>query len=161
MAGLFMSLSKREMFSRLWSDARFSFNVLSTKEYNGLWTKIKEELSASLREENLVFAVESGVNSTLWPIVYSKDGDFNYVIGVDNDKVHFKITKSTVLNGLWAQRHVRDNRYERHVSQLNNDCILTFPFQNWFHSPYFGVLCHKPSHSNWLASSWRKWSWLR
>ena len=84
--------------------------MLSAKEYNGLWRRIKERSGSSPRDENLVFAIETGVNSTLRHIVYAKDSDFVYVIGVDDDKVHFKIKKSTVLNGLRAQRHVRDNR---------------------------------------------------
>ena len=91
-------------------DPSFNFDVLLAKEYNDLWRKVKDKSGANPWDENLVFAIELGVNSTLWPIVYSKDSDFTYVIGVDDDKVRFKITKSTVLNGLRAQRHVQDNR---------------------------------------------------
>ena len=93
-------------------------NLMSTKKYNSIWKRIVD-LPRHAHGESFWQKVESQSNRIFEELFMSPEsvdieGDeqnqFHYVIGLDDDKLHYNHTPKTVADGLKKGHHARDNR---------------------------------------------------
>lgn len=84
-------------------------SLMGLKSYDDIWRRIDDN---SGFHTPFWSDAEEVVNKDLKDLFLCDSGDesFNFLIALDDDKMHFAISESTALHGLKAQRHVRDNR---------------------------------------------------
>ena len=82
---------------------------MSTKDYNSLWTKIRD-YEGTLKAASFWKIIEDSTNQQLKTLFLSDDDNFPYLFGFDDDKLHFAYSRSTKMEGLSPQHHVKDNR---------------------------------------------------
>ena len=83
--------------------------LMPVKEYNALWTKIRD-YEGTLRRASFWKVVEESTNQQLKTLFLSGDENFPYLFGFDDDKLHFGYGRATKMEGLSPQHHVKDNR---------------------------------------------------
>ena len=107
--------------------------LMEVDVYNLLWARIGA-LSGTRRKQAFWMSLEETTNSNLKCLFMSADdsvGD-TYLIGLDDDKVHFNYRHSTDMNGLKNAVHVKDNRrgFTLHTAALSATCVpLSVMFQ--------------------------------
>ena len=94
-------------------------NLMPNEQYNEIWRKIAQ-LPRQANGESFWQVVESLLNDNLMQLFMSaergldKDGNdqrpqFNYVIGLDNGKLHYNHNQNTAADGLKKGHHAKDN----------------------------------------------------
>ena len=83
--------------------------LMSVKDYNVLWCKIRD-YEGTLRQESFWKIIENSTNQQLRMLFLSNEEDFPYLFGFNDDKLHFAYGRTTKMEGLSPQHHVKDNR---------------------------------------------------
>lgn len=82
-------------------------HLLCNEEFNKIWKLIADESQKSTGGKKAVWMkLEEFFNECSIELFVSKDKDFFYIVGLDNDKVHFEYSEKTVMAGLQGARHV-------------------------------------------------------
>ena len=89
----------------------------------GKWSKRKVAMSKQLFFWRMA---EVATNETLRNLFLSNNNNFPYLLGFDNDKIHFCYAKDTKMEGLSPQHHVKDNRcgLTLHTCAYPATCVL-------------------------------------
>ena len=82
--------------------------LMPLQEYNAIWADIRQQ-AGSLKQNEFWMIVENIVNEELKTLFMSSEPNFPYLIGYDDDKVHFDYSLITKMHGLSQQFHACDN----------------------------------------------------
>jgi hypothetical protein len=122
MATFFTSCQFKTPVSKLHASKCFdSTNLMPLDEYHGNWRKIASAGTAGSDSEPFWMEAEEICNKDLSEIFLPTDTDQeNFLVALDDDKMHYRITFATESLGLKQCRHVRDNvtGYTAHTSAL-------------------------------------------
>ena len=110
MALMFLLCAMKRSVTDLDANPWVAWEMPSSKEYLALCQRINNTSGTGPQDKSMWTKTEAAVNETLCLLVFSDNPGFNYLIGIDNDKVHCKFSSGTNHDGLKQQRHVRDNR---------------------------------------------------
>ena len=83
--------------------------LMPVSDYNALWCKIRD-YEGTLRQESFWKIIENSTNQQLRTLFLANEEDFPYLFGFDDDKLHFAYSRTTKMEGLSPQHHVKDNR---------------------------------------------------
>jgi hypothetical protein len=86
--------------------------LMDLSEYNQVWHDIKQLSESNPRGEALWMKTEQTLNDCLQEMFMLSDKNFQYKLGLDNDKVHYNFSYNTNTAGLKRCRHVRDNQQD-------------------------------------------------
>ena len=105
-----LSCKNQQSVPTMESSREFKDNVImDPSKYVKYWTSIKEKKGDS-RNQAFWRIVEDAVNQQLKTLFMSADTDFPYLLGYDDDKLHFDYSGTSDMQGLSPQHHVKDNR---------------------------------------------------
>ena len=92
--------------------------------YNMYWAKIRD-FEGNLKQPEFWKLIEEGINRQLKNLFLSDDLTFPYLIGYDDDKVHFCYSKETKMSGLSQQYHACDHRngLTLHTGAFSATCV--------------------------------------
>ena len=120
--------------------------LMPLKKYTKIWNSIKEQEGNSKQIE-LWKILENAVNQQLKLLFMSSDEQFSYLLGFDDDKLHFEHSKKTKMSGLGRQHHVKDNRkgLTLHTCAFSATCVpVAVSFQRFGESvqdTYIRTMC--------------------
>ena len=139
----YLNMSKKDYFSFLFTFAISCKNQLSVpmmhasteiktdmimelQKYTNFWNDIKNQ-EGNLRQQEFWQTVEDATNQQLRSLFMSADNDFPYLLGFDDDKVHYEYSNASKMGGLSAQHHVKDNRrgLTLHTCAFSATCVPT------------------------------------
>ena len=127
-----VSCKNQQSVSALHSSMEINNKVLMPlKHYTRIWTKIRDH-EGSMKELDFWKIVESATNQQLKQLFLSNDENFLYLLGYNNDKLHFDYSSKSKLSGLSPQHHVKDNRkgLTLHTCAYSATCVpVTVHFQ--------------------------------
>ena len=83
--------------------------IMPSDENKTVWTRIQNQ-SGSVKVDSFWRLIENATNQELKALFLSSDDEFPYLLGFDDDKLHFSYSKNTKMEGLSPQHHVKDNR---------------------------------------------------
>lgn len=98
--------------------------LMSLSEYSTLWSKIKDQ-QGNIRQLEFWKLLEGTVNQQLKILFLSSAAQFPYLLGYDDDKLHFEYSGRTMMGGLSQQHHVKDNRkgLTLHTCAFSATCV--------------------------------------
>ena len=132
MMTFFLSCKNQQSAANLHSSIEINNDILMPlQKYTGIWAAIRD-LESSRRQTEFWLLVEEAVNQELRLLFLSSDESFPYLLGFDDDKVHFQYSSKTKMQGLSPQHHQKDNRrgLTLHTCAFSAACIpLTVSFQ--------------------------------
>lgn len=104
-----------------------SSNLLSKEEYNKFWREVGE-IGGTNCQEPFWMTVEAATNSVLKKLFLAGERDSrrtDYLVGLDDDKVHFNYAQTTKTQGLKKVHHVKDNRrgFTLHTAAFSAMCV--------------------------------------
>ena len=99
---------------------------MDTEVYNLLWARIGS-LGGTRRQQPFWITVEELLNSNLKRLFLPGENGYreSYLIGLDDDKLHFNYNHSSKMNGLKAVHHTKDNRkgFTLHTAAYSAMCV--------------------------------------
>ena len=92
--------------------------------YKKIWTDIKKQ-QGNTKQIELWKVIEHTINQQLKLFFMSDDADFPYLLGFDDDKVHFHYSTTTKMSGLSQQHHVKANKkgLTLHTCAFSATCV--------------------------------------
>ena len=103
-----------------------SDRLMPSNNYNLLWARIAT-LGGTMRQEPFWMTIEDVANTSFRSLFLDDNHNShnNYLIGLDDDKLHFHYSKSSTMNGLKCVRHVKDNRkgFTLHTAAFSALCV--------------------------------------
>ena len=100
-------------------------DFLEVGSYNLLWARISA-LSGSRRQNPFWMTLEEVVNKNLKNLFMSgSDEDVPYLLGIDDDKVHYNHKQNTTMDNLKPTHHVKDNKrgFTLHTAAFSAMCV--------------------------------------
>ena len=101
-------------------------DLMSNDAYNLLWARIAS-LGGTLRQQPFWMTIEDLANNCFKSLFMNDDSNFrnNYLIGLDDDKLHFHYSRNSTMNGLKCVHHVKDNRrgFTLHTAAFSALCV--------------------------------------
>ena len=103
-----------------------SSELMETDAYNLLWARIAS-LGGSMRQQPFWMTIEEVANTTFKALFLgdkSNNGD-TYLIGLDDDKLHYNYSSKSPMNGLKGTYHACDCRkgFTLHTAALSASCV--------------------------------------
>ena len=108
-------------------------DFMEHETYNLLWARISA-LTGSRRQNAFWIILEETANK-LFKSLFMDDDENNfpsYLLGIDDDKLHYNYGKNSALNGLKPTHHVKDNKkgFTLHTAAFSATCVpVTVCFQ--------------------------------
>ena len=98
--------------------------LMPLEHYKNLWSLIKNQ-QGSLKELDFWKMIENATNQQLKQLFLSTDENFTYLVGYDDDKLHFDYSSNSKMSGLSPQHHVKDNRrgLTLHTCAFSATCV--------------------------------------
>ena len=107
--------------------------LMPNKKYNKIWTDIKKQ-EGNTKQIEFWKILEDTTNRQLKLLFMSAEKGFPYLLGFDDDKIHFDYSNKTKMNGLSKQHHVKDNRkgLTLHTCAFSATCVpVAVSFQRY------------------------------
>ena len=103
-----------------------SDELMPTKEYNHIWARLGA-IGGSTRQEPLWMTIEEVAN-TSFKTLFLPGKDSNkktFLLGIDDDKLHFNYRRSSQMRGLKYVHHVKDNKrgFTLHTAAYSALCV--------------------------------------
>ena len=98
--------------------------LMPLKKYTSIWNKIKKQ-EGNTKQIEFWKVIEQTTNQQLRLLFMSSSDDFPYLLGYDDDKIHFEYSSKTKMDGLGQQHHVKDNRkgLTLHMCAFSATCV--------------------------------------
>ena len=101
-------------------------DLMTHDTYNLLWARIAT-LGGTLRKQPFWMTIEDLANDYFKSLFMNDDPNSqnNYLIGLDDDKLHFHYSRNSTMNGLKCVHHVKDNRrgFTLHTAAFSALCV--------------------------------------
>ena len=103
-----------------------SDDLMDTDSYNLLWARLGT-MGGSMRQQPFWMTMEETVNTTFKALFLGDDKDSRdtYLIGLDDDKLHFNYSNKSSMQGLKGTYHACDHRkgFTLHTAALSASCV--------------------------------------
>ena len=128
----FISCKNQQSAANLHASAEINSDMLMPlSAYTGYWTAIRD-IESNRRQREFWDLVEEAVNQQLRLLFISPKKTFPYLLGFDDDKLHFEYSAKSNMQGLSRQHHQKDARkgLTLHTCAYSATCVpLTVSFQ--------------------------------
>ena len=121
----YISCKNQLNVSTMHESMEINSNVLmSQKKYTAIWNDIKRQ-EGNTKQIEFWKIIEQTTNQQLRLLFMSSDTNFPYLLGYDDDKIHFEYSTRTKMDGLSQQHHVKDNRkgLTLHTCAFSATCV--------------------------------------
>ena len=103
-----------------------SDELMDTTSYNLLWARIAT-LGGTMRQQPFWMSIEECVNTNFKALFLGneRNGGESYLIGLDDDKLHYNYSSKSPMQGLKGTYHACDHRkgFTLHTAALSASCV--------------------------------------